>query len=977
MPIEDWDGDDRPTGKIIDFLWEDNQGSLPIVWLPNPGATPDCNLPAGERGIILDDGFTMQETGPATGIFTGSLIIPRYSCDGTSVVMLAGTYTEVTYHDWDDGGDNSVEQYGTFDITSYNISISKTSGPHPVMFYHPYGTVQEFGGSVHLLHDSHVYSATYDGDQSNCCYVGNIIFPISPFAIFSDPHQATRTGAIDTEEETVGDGTMKFYWEINDPNYNIHPNEIDSIATTAFGEYGPVIISVMQNTNIIIPSTIDDENILATAGGPTVAVEGKKITLGSTPNVNTRQLGPIYETGPDTGIFRFSLDIKHTDGFGHSDCPETMYYSFDGTLSSNKSSRFDIPSTDTLDYCIILPSNNDNGRYSVASINAVYKGIGYTGTTDTMLSSSWPVEPMIEMGSVLYSATDHEIIVSGQEMVITLNHPYLNRDMLAVETATMDLINLECAYGGPKFAMGPLGLAKAGITGNPFNLSVLTETGADTGSFQGTITIPSSISGIELFPQQDCMLAYYYWNGFTSDTRIGTSGFAIVHDIPVATTPNTTVNEDASTDITLSGTDLSGDVLSYSVLTQPTHGTLTGTAPNLSYTPNANFNGADSFTYKISDGIFDSTSTLSITVFAINDIPVANAGSDQSVNPGSVVQLDGSQSSDVDGDTITYSWIQTAGYPVTLTAENIASPQFTAPSQGGQLTFMLTLNDGTATSSPNVVNIYVGQLIPDPTPPPAPGSVASSASNSQVTLTWSPPSDDGGAAITDYLVEYATADSSTWLTYNDGTSAATSATITGLSNGQEYNFRISAVNSAGIGDASGSVDATPSVEPEVEPEVEPVEPVEPVEQEITPEPEPVIDLEPDAESEMTSEAVPAFEPEPKSEAAQTSAGCGAGTVMVNGVCQLTKTSGTSMAIEPIYIVIAAVAIGGGVVGALFALKRGSGTPKPAREEIEEYESKYVARKPAEKKETSSSCSNCGKPLKPTAKFCGECGTPRS
>ena len=48
-------------------------------------------------------------------------------------------------------------------------------------------------------------------------------------------------------------------------------------------------------------------------------------------------------------------------------------------------------------------------------------------------------------------------------------------------------------------------------------------------------------------------------------------------------------------------------------------------------------------------------------------------------------------------------------------------------------------------------------------------------------------------------------------------------------------------------------------------------------------------------------------------------------------------------------------------------------PKPAREELEEYESKYVARKPAEKKETSSSCSNCGNTLKPTAKFCGKCG----
>ena len=65
--------------------------------------------------------------------------------------------------------------------------------------------------------------------------------------------------------------------------------------------------------------------------------------------------------------------------------------------------------------------------------------------------------------------------------------------------------------------------------------------------------------------------------------------------------------------------------------------------------------------------------------------------------------------------------------------------------------------------------------------------------------------------------------------------------------------------------------------------------------------------------------------------------------------------------------------GGNLVG---KTTKGSGAvPKPAREELEEYESGYVARKPAEKKETSSSCNSCGKSLKPTAKFCGKCGTP--
>ena len=110
-----------------------------------------------------------------------------------------------------------------------------------------------------------------------------------------------------------------------------------------------------------------------------------------------------------------------------------------------------------------------------------------------------------------------------------------------------------------------------------------------------------------------------------------------------------------------------------------------------------------------------------------------------------------------------------------------------------------------------------------------------------------------------------------------------------------------------------------------------------------------------------------------------SEGCGEGTVLVNGVCQLDKSSGASMSIEPLYIVIGVVAIGG-IIGAIAVARRGSKTPKPAKQDLEEYEEKYLAKekpakqKPAEKKETSSSCSNCGNPLKPTAKFCGGCGT---
>ena len=110
-------------------------------------------------------------------------------------------------------------------------------------------------------------------------------------------------------------------------------------------------------------------------------------------------------------------------------------------------------------------------------------------------------------------------------------------------------------------------------------------------------------------------------------------------------------------------------------------------------------------------------------------------------------------------------------------------------------------------------------------------------------------------------------------------------------------------------------------------------------------------------------------------------GCGEGTVMVNGVCQLDESSGTS--IPPLYIAGGAAAIAAVVIGIVFAYSRNSKTPKPAKQDLEEYEEKHITKekpakqKPAEKKETSAFCENCGKSLKPEARFCGECGTPRS
>ncbi len=86
--------------------------------------------------------------------------------------------------------------------------------------------------------------------------------------------------------------------------------------------------------------------------------------------------------------------------------------------------------------------------------------------------------------------------------------------------------------------------------------------------------------------------------------------------------------------------------------------------------------------------------------------------------------------------------------------------------------------------------------------PPAPTSVVGTPGNGQVLLAWTAPTVLTQTPITDYVVQYSSNSGSTWTTFSDGTSTATSATVTGLTNGTAYTFRVAGVNAIGQGEYS-------------------------------------------------------------------------------------------------------------------------------------------------------------------------------
>lgn len=125
----------------------------------------------------------------------------------------------------------------------------------------------------------------------------------------------------------------------------------------------------------------------------------------------------------------------------------------------------------------------------------------------------------------------------------------------------------------------------------------------------------------------------------------------VINRVPTADSQTLEMDEDTALNIDLTASDLDGDSLSYDVLVQPTSGTLTGTAPNLIYTPNANFNGNDSFTFKVNDGLIDSVeATVDIMVKPINDAPVAGDDSATTDEDVAVIIDIAANDSDVDSN---------------------------------------------------------------------------------------------------------------------------------------------------------------------------------------------------------------------------------------------------------------------------------------------------------------------------------------
>jgi uncharacterized delta-60 repeat protein len=251
-------------------------------------------------------------------------------------------------------------------------------------------------------------------------------------------------------------------------------------------------------------------------------------------------------------------------------------------------------------------------------------------------------------------------------------------------------------------------------------------TDVDTAAGSLSITALSIVSGGGLLSPNSTAPGWSYtpaanysgpvsFNFTASDGQLVSSSTASltitpVNDSPVASTSSVSGAEDTVINGIVVASDIDSAILTYSLVQQAAHGTVSVNANgSYSYTPQLNRFGADSFTFRASDGSLDSNvATVTLTVTPVNNAPVAVAGTasgaEDTVISGSVA------ASDVDSATLAYSLVQPASHgTVSLNPDGSYSytPQ---PNYNGPDSFTFRASDGSLDSNVGRLSLNVAPV---------------------------------------------------------------------------------------------------------------------------------------------------------------------------------------------------------------------------------------------------------------------------
>ncbi|HVZ62278.1 MAG TPA: hypothetical protein VG896_01170 [Candidatus Nitrosotalea sp.] len=421
-------------------------------------------------------GFSLVETGPSTGIFTGTFEMPDQLCQSGSIISSVGQNIKVNYVDFRDDSGKLVEVSDNSGIRGNTGSVKLDKAVYPV----PFGQIFSTAGTT--------------GD-----------FPTPAKTVTSQsgvfPMHRDLTGSGLTTTNTLSNGDVLVHIRVNDQDFNTSPVGTDKIALGVNDKnHGPVALQITRQGSSLL---------LGTAGGPAaysgtiVNLNGTAIPATNTGNVDsvwnaTRDLGPMVEIAPDAGIFQADFPIRYSDGPQGTDCPtkETQWTAIDGTTGTAEKNRFHTVHGST--------TTSTAGFYCVRQgdvLTVTYTDLNdASGHTQTVTDSS----TFDLRNGVLQS--DKSVYIIGSDMILTLVEPDLNLDSQTSETIPLDVVEWDShAFKG---TMGNLGGQSSAFDAKP---GTFVETGKDTGIFQSVIKVPKQLNNNLLERGEQIHLEYTDW----------------------------------------------------------------------------------------------------------------------------------------------------------------------------------------------------------------------------------------------------------------------------------------------------------------------------------------------------------------------------------------------------------------------------------------------------------------------------------
>ena len=446
-------------GRLLDVTFDDAR------WQYHSSC--DGNLSSGISGLA-DTGFTLVETGIATGVFVGDFQIPSDYCTSSSATPASttGVDIEVNYVDYRDASGEIIEVGDAAAVRANTGSITLDRTVYPV----PFGVDADF---------------TLATDASTPS--GRSIFPI---------HQTGMAATTGLETgEYLPNGDLTIHVRVNDPDYDVSATGEDKIATGTATSSPPVKISVIRGSSSVVLGF----------AGTAEAVKGV-IETTDTDFTGTRTFGPMNEIAPDAGIFEADITIRYTDGPRSTLCPDTTSYTaINGDTTSNQDDRFDTSSTTGGDFCIL--------QGDILQVE-------YTDPTDASGDSNTVTDSATFDLRNGVLQTDKSVYIIGSDIILTLIEPDFDLDNDAAETYDLDLIEWDSdartvTIGGENESSNALELSTAGAF-DP-EPSAFRETGDSTGIFQVVLEMPAALQGTNLERGEQIDLEYTDWGPSGAD----------------------------------------------------------------------------------------------------------------------------------------------------------------------------------------------------------------------------------------------------------------------------------------------------------------------------------------------------------------------------------------------------------------------------------------------------------------------------